>query len=109
VFKILAISLLTYGSETWTICKREGSRITAVGKRFIMPTAGYTCMDHKRNTEIMKELNTETIMNFLQTYRVNWKCYVLRMPCSRILFQMLHYQPNEKDPQEDPLSSEMRL
>jgi hypothetical protein len=96
VYKILAKSVQTYSSEAWTICKRGESRITGAKMKFMRQTAGYTCMGHRRNTVIMKELNTELVMNFIQTYRANWKCHVLRMPHSIIPFQILHYQPKGK-------------
>jgi hypothetical protein len=73
--------------------KRE--QITAAEMKFVKQTGGYTHTDHKKNSDIMKVLKTEPIMN-LQTYRANWKCHVLRMPCSRIPFQMLHCQPKGK-------------
>jgi hypothetical protein len=53
-------------------------------------------MDHKINTDMRKEINTELIMNFTQTYRVSWKRHVLRIPRSRIPFPMLRYLPKEK-------------
>jgi hypothetical protein len=96
VYKILARSVLTSGSEAWMISKREESRITAAEMKFLRQTAGYTHMDHRRNTDIMKELNTEQIMNFIPTYRANWKCHILRMPHSRIPSQMLYYQSKGK-------------
>jgi hypothetical protein len=63
VYKILVRSVLTYGSEAWMIGEREESRITAAEMKFMRQTAGYTHMDHTRNTDIMKELNTEPVMN----------------------------------------------
>jgi hypothetical protein len=53
-------------------------------------------MNHKINTDIKKELNTEPVRNFRQTYRANWKCHILQMPHSRIPFQMLLYRSKQK-------------
>jgi hypothetical protein len=85
------------------ICKREESTITAAEMKFMRQTAGYTCMGHTRNTDIMKELYMEPIMNFLQTYKANWKCHVLSMAHSRIPFQMLYYQLKGKRSTGRPL------
>jgi hypothetical protein len=35
LYKMLTRSVLTYGSEAWTICKREERRITAVERKFV--------------------------------------------------------------------------
>lgn len=51
-------------------------------------------MDYKEY--IMKEPNTEPIMNFMHTYKANWKSHVLTMPSPGIPFQMLRHQLNEK-------------
>jgi hypothetical protein len=56
-----------------------------------------TLMDHKRKyTLMMKELNTEPIMNFVRTYGADWKRHALRMPRSRIPFEMLLYEPERR-------------
>jgi hypothetical protein len=84
-----------YGSEAWTICKREESRVTVAKMKFTMRIEGNTLINHRRNTDITKAPNTESIMNFTVTYRANWK-HILWMHHSRIPFQMLHCQPKEK-------------
>jgi hypothetical protein len=55
-------------------------RITAAEVKLMRRRAGHIGMDRERNTDIVKKLNTEQIMNFIQTYRGNWKNHVLRMP-----------------------------
>jgi hypothetical protein len=51
--------------------KTEESRIKAAEMEFMTRTAGYVGVGRKRHTDTMKELNTEPIMNFIQTYRAN--------------------------------------
>ena len=50
----LAIPVLTYGSETWALRKKDEQRISAAEMRFLRKTAGYTLMDRKRNENILK-------------------------------------------------------
>jgi hypothetical protein len=43
----LALPVLLYGSENWTIKAREGSRITAAEMKYVR-IAGYTRTDHRQ-------------------------------------------------------------
>jgi hypothetical protein len=45
--------VLSYGSEVWTICKSDRTRITANEIKFLRRTAGYTKLDKKRSMEIL--------------------------------------------------------
>ena len=51
LYNTLALPLLLYGSETWTITARDARRITAAEMKY-MRTAGYTWTDYKTNTQI---------------------------------------------------------
>jgi hypothetical protein len=55
VCKALARPILTYGSESWTICKSDRTRMAANEMKFVRRTAGYTKLDKKRNTDILRE------------------------------------------------------
>jgi hypothetical protein len=48
--------VLLYGSKTWTIKGRDGSRITAAGMKYLRRTAGYIWTDYKTNIQFAKEL-----------------------------------------------------
>ena len=52
----LALPVLLYGSETWTIKARDTRRITAAEMKYMRRTAGYTWTDYKTNAQIAKEL-----------------------------------------------------
>ena len=45
--------------------KNDGTRITAAQIRFIRRTAGCTKWDHKRNGEIMHELETGSVLEHI--------------------------------------------
>ncbi|KAJ4435991.1 hypothetical protein ANN_18615 [Periplaneta americana] len=92
----LARPVLCYGSETWTLRKKDESRITANEMKFIRYTAGYTKWNHKRNEDVMEELQLETVINHVKHYRNNWINHLHRMRRDRIPKVMLHYRPNGK-------------
>jgi argininosuccinate synthase len=68
------------------VCKGDESRITASEMKFVRRKAGCIGMDYKRNFDLMKELNTQPIMEIMENWRSNWRNYFLRKPLSRIPF-----------------------
>jgi len=52
----LALPVLLYGSETWTVTASDARRITAAEMRYMRITAGYTWRDYRTNAQIAKEL-----------------------------------------------------
>jgi hypothetical protein len=59
--------------------------------RFLRRNAGYTRWDHKRNEDILTELQISQITEFIYQYRKNWKEHVDRIPK-----MILKYQPKGK-------------
>jgi hypothetical protein len=47
---------------------------------FLRRTAGYTHWDHKRNEDILTDLQISQITEFIYQYRKNWKEHVDRIP-----------------------------
>jgi hypothetical protein len=96
IYKTLAGPILTYGSEAWTICKSDRTRITANEMKFLRRTAGYIKSHNKRNTEILRELKINSVLEHIDQYRNNWKQHVQRMDRSRIPRQMMACRPKGK-------------
>jgi len=61
LYNTLALPVLLYGSETWTIKAREPRRITAAEMKYMRRTAGYTWTDYKSNAQIAKALKITQI------------------------------------------------
>jgi hypothetical protein len=61
----LALPVLLYGSETWTIKARDTRRITAAQMKYTRRTAGYIWTDYKTNAQIAKELKITQILHKL--------------------------------------------
>jgi len=89
----LALPVLLYGSETWTIKARDARRITAAEMKYMRRTAGYTWTDCKTNTQITKYLKITPTLDKLLEYKRNWIQHVNRMPRNRLPRVMKHYSP----------------
>jgi hypothetical protein len=50
LYNTLALPVLLYGSEIWTIKARDVRRITAAELKYMRRTAGYTWTDYKTYT-----------------------------------------------------------
>ncbi|KAJ4427656.1 hypothetical protein ANN_25304 [Periplaneta americana] len=72
LYKTLARPVLCYGSEAWTLRKKDESRITANEMKFMRYTAGYTKWDHKCNEDVMAELQLKPVINHIKHYQNNW-------------------------------------
>jgi hypothetical protein len=62
LYNTLALQVLLYGSETWTIKARDTRR----------RTAEYIWTDYKTNEQIAKELKITPILDKLLEYKRNW-------------------------------------
>ena len=89
----LALPVLLYGSETWTIKARDARRITAAEMKYMRRTAGFIWTDYKTNAQIAKDLKITPILDKLLEYKRNWIQHVNRMPRNRLPRVMEHYSP----------------
>jgi len=72
LYNTLALPVLLYGSETWTVKARDARRITAAEMKYTRRTAGYTWKDYKTNAQIAKELKKTPILDKLLEYKRSW-------------------------------------
>jgi hypothetical protein len=55
-FSVVAVPVLLYGSETWTLRKRDWNRIQAAEMKCLRTVKGCTGLDKIRNEDIRNEL-----------------------------------------------------
>jgi hypothetical protein len=103
IYKILARPVLSYGSEALTVRRTDERRLISAEMRFLRRTAGYTRWGHKRNEDILTELQMSQITEFIYQYRKNCKEHVDRMSSDRIPKMILKYQPKGKRNSGRPL------
>jgi hypothetical protein len=103
LYNTLALLVLLYGSETWTIKARDARRISAAEMKYMRRKAGYIWTDYKTNTQIAKELKIIPILGKLLEYKRNWLQHVNRMPGNRLPGVMKHYTPTGRRNHGRPL------
>jgi hypothetical protein len=61
--------------------------------KFLRRTAGYTLLDHKKNEDILQELNITPVLEKTTKYRHSWVKNVHRMNNSRFPKTLIEYHP----------------
>jgi len=102
IYNTLALPMLLYGSETWTIKARDARRITAAEMKYTRRTAGYTWADYK-NEQIAKDLKITPILDKLLEYKRSWIQHINRMPRNRLPRVMKQYSPTGRRNHGGPL------
>lgn len=92
-YKVMAVPILLYGSEFWTLTKKEEKTIEAAEMRFLRSVAGCTLLDKRKSEDIRNELNIFKLMDKIEQYRNNWKEHVQSMKPGRIPKIILDYNP----------------
>jgi hypothetical protein len=92
-YKIMAIPTLLYGSECWTLTKRQKSRLKAAEMRFLRSMTGYRLTYHRRNEDIREEIQIIDINPRIKDYQIKWLQHLERMEQNRIPKLLLNYKP----------------
>lgn len=92
-YKVMAVPTLAYGSETWTLTKKQQSKIQTTEMKFLRNVKGCTKRDLITNENIREELEIFNINERLKDFKQNWKEHVDRMPDTRLTKQIMQYHP----------------
>lgn len=92
-YKIMAVPVLMFGSESWILQERDRSKIQSAEMKFLRRVKGCTKMDQIRNEDIREELNIYSIHEKLEEYKDNWRTHLHRMNNERIPALINSYQP----------------
>jgi hypothetical protein len=60
-YKIMAVPMLKYEIENWTINRSDKKKIESAEIKFLRLVAGYTFLDQKRSTDIFSGLKKYSI------------------------------------------------
>ena len=72
----MAIPVLMYGSENWSLNRLDKRKSEAAEMRFLRPTVGYTLLDKKRSSDIREHLGILSISDKLTQYKINWREHI---------------------------------
>lgn len=102
IYKTILRPVLTYGSETWTLTDRMKSKIQAAEMRVLRMIKGVTRCDRLRNEDIRKELEVESILEFVERSQLRWFGHVMRMHEDCHPAKYYKWQPQGKRPTGRP-------
>ena len=72
-YKVMAVPVLVYGSENWSLNRSDNRKIEAAEMRILRPMAGHTLLDKKRSSDRRKQLDIFNINDKLTQYKIKWK------------------------------------
>ncbi|KAI5754231.1 hypothetical protein M8J77_006965 [Diaphorina citri] len=96
------IPILTYGSETWAMRKKDKSRIQAAEMKFLRSIAGKTRRDRIRNDDIRRMLQMESLEERMRKGRLRWYGHMKRMNCERLPKKMYEMRMEGMRPRGRP-------
>jgi len=70
--------VLIYGSEAWTLRRREEERLERTEMRMLLWILGLTLRDRKRNDDIRRILGVACITDKVQEARLRWYGHIQR-------------------------------
>ena len=84
LYKVMAVPVLMYGSENWSLNWSYKRKIEAAEMRFLRPMAGYALLDKKRSNDIREQLGIFNINDKLTQYKINWREHIQIMVGNRL-------------------------
>jgi hypothetical protein len=69
----MAVTVLLYGSETWTLRQRDWKRIQAAEMKYLRTVKGCIRLDQIRNEDVRNELGISSLSEKIIEYRNKWK------------------------------------
>jgi hypothetical protein len=98
IYNTLAIPALIYGSKIWTLIQQDKSLLKASEMKFLRRTTENNLLDHKKNEDLLQELNTTPVLEKITKYRHNWVKHVHRMNNSGFPKALIEYHPRGRRP-----------
>jgi exonuclease III len=84
IYNSYYVPVITYGAETWTMKKRDESRVQAMEMKFLRSMVGKTRKDKIRNEAIRERVGVEKLQGRIENSRMRWYGHMKRMDQDRI-------------------------
>jgi hypothetical protein len=93
----MAVPVLLYGRETWTLRKRDWSRIQKAEMKYLRTDKGSTSLDQIRNEDKRNELGISPLGEKIIEYRNKWKAHLQRMEHTSFHYRHININHPEND------------
>ena len=90
VYRAVCLSILLYGSETWTLYRAQVRRLEAFHIRCLQNILGVSWQDRILHVTILKSADVNSIECMVITRQLKWVGHVIRMPENRIPHQVFY-------------------
>lgn len=95
VYQAICLSVLLYGSETFTIYKKHIKLMESFHMRCIKSILGLTWQDRVPHTEMLERAGIPSVECLLLNRQLRWLGHVTRMPATRLPRRILYGQLSE--------------
>jgi hypothetical protein len=72
IYNITSEVALCYGSENWTINKRDAKKLEVAQMRLLRPLLGLRRLDSQRNPDICNRLKVNNLIEDIKLYQKSW-------------------------------------
>ena len=74
---------LMYGCETWSLSKRQRSKIPATQMNVLRRIEGVSRLDRVRNEDVREKLRQEGVLDMVKSRQEKWKIRMVEMSLER--------------------------
>lgn len=79
IYNAVAVPTMIYGSETWPLTIKQGSKMTATEMKYLRKIAGKTKRDRCKNNDIRESLKQKALVTIIEEKQLKWYGHVQRM------------------------------
>jgi hypothetical protein len=69
-YKVMALPIVLYGCETWSVKTKDINRIQATGMRYLISVKVCTTTDHVKR-QVLEQSRIDSIQHQIECYRQN--------------------------------------
>ena len=84
IYRMIILSTLLYGSETWTVCRRHVKKLHAFMMRHLRSIMKIRWQDKVSNIKVLKREGLPSMEDLLIRNNLRWTGHLLRMPIDRL-------------------------
>ena len=96
------MSVLMYGCETWSMTKKQQSKVQASQMNVLRRVEGVNRLDRVRNADIKERLNQEGVLDLLKRRQESWKGRLEEMSIEKTTKKVFVGKMEEKRPRGRP-------